>query len=283
MLRAPSAILRIDKIHSVKQLVAVGKHNTREHYTSNVDPARKHLNRVLVGSKDIAGDLMRLYESWGVEKFRKNGVLAVEMILAFSPSWIKNDDGTYVQDAKQKVRVWTRACVTWAQAKFGENLVNCIYHGDETSPHLHLVLGVGYYDKKRNCQRLSADRFFGSRAKLSQLQTDHADAVAHLGLKRGMQGSKATHQTLKQFYREVHKAKVICAEVGLPSSEATPKAFTEWQRHIQQLSHERENEFAAREELYQAEISYWKALYCDALTQSDINITNTKLKNGHSL
>ena len=276
MRNAPFAILRIEKIHTVKQLNAVGKHNTREHYTNNVDPARQHLNRILVGSKDITGDLMRLYESWSIEKFRKNGVLAVEMVLAFSPCWIKNDNGSYLQDAKHKVSAWASACLKWAQERFGENLVNCTYHGDETSPHLHLLLGVGYRDEKRKCWRLSADRFFGSKAKLSQLQTDHADAVAFLGLKRGMHGSKATHQTLKQFYREVHKAKMACEEVGFPSSEANPRAFTQWQRHIHQLSNERENEFAAREELYQAEISYWKALYCDAIAQPKINNANTR-------
>lgn len=263
----PTAICRLEKIHTVQQLAAVGKHNTRAHNTDNADPARRHLNRILVGSPDIAGDLLQRYKAWGIEKFRKNGVLAVEMVLSFSPTWIKAEDGVYLHDAKQKVSGWVSACVKWAQSRFGENLVSCIYHGDETTPHLHLVLGVGYQDKKRNCKRLSADRYFGSRAKLSQLQTDHADAVAHLGLKRGMQGSKAKHQTLRQFYREVNKAEIACREADLPAPEPTPQAFTQWQRHIRQLSNEREDEFAAREELYLAEIAYWKSRYNDLLVQ----------------
>ncbi len=264
----PMVVCRIEKIHTVPQLTAIGKHNTRVHNTDNADPNRRHLNRILVGSPDIADDLMKLYKSWGIEKFRRNGVLAVEMVLSFSPTWIKRGDGVYLPDARQKVTSWVKACITWAQSRFGENLISCIYHGDETTPHLHMVLGVGYHDKKRDCKRLSADRFFGSRAKLSQLQTDHAAAVAHLGLKRGMQGSKTKHQTLRQFYSEVNKAEVACRETNLtPPETNTPQAFTQWQRHIQQLSNEREDEFEAREELYLAEIAYWKSRYNDLLTQ----------------
>ena len=264
----PTVVCRIEKIKTIPELVAVGKHNTREHRTDKADPTRRHLNRILVGSSDIAGDVMQRYKGWGIEKFRKNGVIAVEMVLSFSPTWIKGENGVYLPDAKLKVTDWVKACMNWAKNRFGENLVSCIYHGDETTPHLHLVLGVGYHDKKRDCMRLSADHFFGSKAKLSQLQTDHAEAVAHLGLKRGVQGSKVTHQTLQQFYREIHKAKIACKEADLPAPDPTPQAFTQWQKHIRQLSHEREEEFAAREELYLAEIAYWKSRCNDLLTQA---------------
>lgn len=259
------AILRTHKLHTLQQIIQTGQHNTRHRHTDHTDPNRKHLNRVLLGSEDIAADLMSFYKSRGIETFRKNGVLAVEMVLAFSPSWIKTTNNEYLPDANIKVKNWVKTCLSWAKQRFGDNLLSCTYHGDESSPHMHLVLGVSYWDEKRSRFRLSADRFFGSKAKLSQLQTDHAKAVEPLGLCRGVEGSTAKHQTLKSFYRQLNKAEQISLKHDLPLPGKTPESFSTWERHIEEMAAEHQAEIEEREELYKAEIAYWKSLYANAI------------------
>lgn len=257
------AICRIVKIKSYSELSAVNAHNNRLHYTDNADPTKKHLNKRLIGSSDIVHDLKKLYNEKNIVKLRKNGVLAVEMILAFSPDWIK-DGKNYRADASEKVKSWVKASLNWAKNKFGDNVVSCIYHGDETSPHLHLVLAVSYLDEKRMCWKLSADHFFGSKAKLIELQTSCAQSVEALGLKRGVRGSKASHQTLKQFYSKLNKAAEVSISKGINGPSREPEAFAEWEdRFAQHLEEKTE-----QEELYLAEIEYWKTRYMHAVGQS---------------
>jgi hypothetical protein len=54
-------------------------------------------------------------------------------------------------------------------------------------------------------KRLSAKEFIGSRDKMRADQTTYAACVADLGLERGIEGSKATHQTIQQHYAAVDR------------------------------------------------------------------------------
>jgi hypothetical protein len=54
-------------------------------------------------------------------------------------------------------------------------------------------------------KRLSAKEFIGSRDKMRADQTSYASCVADLGLERGIEGSKATHQTIQQYYAAVER------------------------------------------------------------------------------
>lgn len=254
------AIMRIEKIKSYSTLRVVSDHNHRHRHTENVNPAKRHVNKCLVGSTDIVSDLKALYERKGISKLRKNGVLAVEMVLAFSPEWLK-EGKLYRTDAKVLLSRWVKACLAWARTTFGDNVVNCVYHGDETSPHLHLVIGVSYRDTKRNGWRLSADHFFGSRAKLSALQTSHANAVEPLGLDRGIRNSKASHQTLQQFYKQLNKAKEVSIQQQIEHPGRTPEAFAAWEERLAESL----DEHTERESLYIAEAEYWKAQYMRAV------------------
>jgi hypothetical protein len=52
-------------------------------------------------------------------------------------------------------------------------------------------------NKKLNCREI----FGGLKWTLAKLQTSYHKAVAHLGLKRGIEGSGATHEEMKKIYR----------------------------------------------------------------------------------
>ncbi|MFX7117508.1 plasmid recombination protein, partial [Acinetobacter baumannii] len=68
-------------------------------------------------------------------------------------------------------------------------------HMDEKTPHIEAY--VMPFDKRN---RLNCRSFLGGAKKLTELQTEYANAMAPMGLTRGMKGSPATHTTVKQFY-----------------------------------------------------------------------------------
>ncbi|WP_171496452.1 plasmid recombination protein, partial [Acinetobacter sp. TUM15372] len=70
----------------------------------------------------------------------------------------------------------------------------------ETTPHL-----VAYVVPIDLEGKLNAREFLGGRSKLSKMQTDFYNEVTHLGLERGLEGSKAEHTTIKDFYAEIQK------------------------------------------------------------------------------
>jgi hypothetical protein len=68
-------------------------------------------------------------------------------------------------------------------------------HGDETTPHL-----TGYVVPLDERGALNCRSFIGERQQLRDQQTGYAEAVAHLGLQRGVPGSKAIHQAVSRYY-----------------------------------------------------------------------------------
>ncbi len=205
-------ILRFEKRKTLACIVAMGVHNHRHKEVPNADPSKRHLNRSLVGSDDIEADLINYLDSLdiSIEKdLRKNGVIAVEALLAFSPGWIKNPDGSYKPDAKDKLKEWIRRSVKWLRDEFGKNVVNVVLHSDESNFHIHATLGVAYWNDRWKKFRLSADKYFGNKKKLSNLQTSYATAVEGIGLHRGIEGSKAKRQDVSEFYREIAEARAL--------------------------------------------------------------------------
>ena len=81
-----------------------------------------------------------------------------------------------------------------------DRIVTASIHRDETTPHLSAFVVPLTQDK-----RLSAKEFIGSRDKMRADQTTYAACVANLGLERGIEGSKATHQTIQQHYAAVQR------------------------------------------------------------------------------
>lgn len=192
----PFAVLRIQKLKSWGSIAGAGKHNQRERETPNADEKRTENNQVLIGSAE-KDNVHAIKESIGAQRIRKNAVLAVEMLLSASPDYFRpnapEQAGTYDTD---RLKNWTKATAEWLQERYGNRIVSATLHLDEATPHMHALL-VPLDDKgKLNCRAL----FGGSKHTLSLLQTDYAEAVAHVGIERGIINSRATHQKVSQFY-----------------------------------------------------------------------------------
>ncbi|QQM83495.1 plasmid recombination protein (plasmid) [Klebsiella quasipneumoniae] len=77
-----------------------------------------------------------------------------------------------------------------------ENLIYAGIHRDETTPHLYAYVVPLDPQGKLNCRH-----FLGGAKALSQMQTDFAERVGQRhGLQRGIEGSKARHTTVRQYY-----------------------------------------------------------------------------------
>jgi hypothetical protein len=126
-----------------------------------------------------------------------------------SPEWWKS------ATTEQQEKFFNR-CVAWLGDKYGrENILVATIHRDETSPHLSAFVVPLTADK-----RLSAKEFIGNKTKMSEDQTTFADKMKDLGLQRGIKGSKAKHQTIREYYAHANATELLkTQQIALPEAK----------------------------------------------------------------
>jgi len=174
------------------------RHNDRERETPNADPERTHLNRVLVGDERNARHRVReIIEEHG-GKPRRDSVEAIELLLSASHEYFVGRDG---EIDPERLERWVGR-----EMQFLRDRRNCgvcakaVLHLDERTPHIHAHMVPITEDG-----RLSATHFLDGPKKVQALITRHAEYMKELGLERGREGSRATHQRVKQFYASVDR------------------------------------------------------------------------------
>ena len=187
----------------------------REKYVPvNADANRTHLNRELVafpaGVKNRTDAIQYRIDHAGLHrKVGKNQTKAIRIILT----------GTHKQMMKiakeGKLDNWIDANLKWLKDTFeSENLVSCVLHMDEKTPHLHAtivpIVTTERLRKKREGEkkyatksgaRLSADDVM-RRSKLHEYQNSYAAAMKPFGLQRGIVGSTAKHLANLEYYKQ---------------------------------------------------------------------------------
>lgn len=191
------AILRTKKLGSSGSVGGSSMHATRERETPNSDPTMRPSNRVIFGAGDPAAEIERrikeLQEKEGMH-VRKDGVRAIELMMTASPKFF---------DSPKKVQAFVNESMKWLKSYFGEeNIASAILHLDETTPHLSVfVLPLDRTPRtKGKSVRLNAKKWCGGRAKMAAMQTSFAKQMEPLGLKRGVEKSRAKHTTIKEYY-----------------------------------------------------------------------------------
>ncbi|WP_336035812.1 MobV family relaxase [Acinetobacter bereziniae] len=183
-------ILRTGKLKTIGNIASSLSHNYRTRPTPNADPSRTANNQ---HDLKTAGQVLDGIKNRLPEKIRSNAVLCVEYLITMSPDW--SGLGT------EREADFFKTSVEWLKQKHGaENVISTSIHRDETTPHL-----VAYVVPIDSQGKLNAREFLGGRAKLSKMQTDFHNEVKHLGLERGLEGSKAEHTTIREFYAEIQK------------------------------------------------------------------------------
>lgn len=181
---------------------------------ANADANRTPLNRELIEFPDGVRNRTeaiqyRINNADLHRKVAKNQTKAIRIILT----------GTHEQMMKiykdGRLDNWIDANLKWLRDTFGsENLVSCVLHMDENTPHLHATVvpivtterlrkkreGERKYETKSG-PRLSADDMM-RRTKLYEYQNSYAAAMKPFGLQRGIVGSTAKHQVNSDYYKQ---------------------------------------------------------------------------------
>lgn len=201
---AAFAIMRAKKLASMGSVAASLQHCYRDRETPNADadrtPANEH--RAARGTDEAMGKLRELLP----EKRRKDAVLAIEYVMTASPEWWEKATPAQQADFFDRSQ-------RWLADKYGaDRVIVATVHQDETSPHLSAFVVPLTKDG-----RLSAKEFIGDRTKMRKDQTTYAESVRDLGLVRGIEGSRAKHQSIQQYYAAIERG-------GQPLATITPTA-----------------------------------------------------------
>lgn len=181
----------------------------------NADASRTHLNRELISFPEGVHNRneaiqYRLRTAGLKRKVGKNQTTHICAILS----------GTHDQMMKLvesgKLDEWVEANLRWLKKTYGEeNVVSCVLHMDEKTPHLHATIipivmterkrrereGDSKYKVKGIAPRLCCDEVM-SRFRLHQYQTTYGHEMKQFGLERGIVGSTAKHVANSEYYRQ---------------------------------------------------------------------------------
>ncbi len=184
--------MRMAKLKNLGEVAELGRHNERTRETPNADPACRQQNERLAGTGDWSRDAQaRLAD---VTSRRPDAVVAVEYVLTASKEFFAHSDPLHLA-------AWREASMAWLRETYGEkNVVGAVLHRDEITPHIQALV-VPIDDRGH----LNAKQWTGGAARLSALQDSYARAVEPLGLQRGVKGSVADHQTVKEFYAKIEQ------------------------------------------------------------------------------
>lgn len=185
------AILRTEKLKTSEDIISSVKHTLRLIETKNADPKIKNL--ILYGNENIAENINNRLEEIrenSQRKIRKDAVLCIEYLQTASPDFFKNPEFNMAK--------WTEENVNFLKEKHGKNLISCVLHLDETTPHI-----VSYVIPEKDGQ-LNCKFYLGGKQKLSKLQDDYSEKMSIFDLKRGIKNSSAKHKTIKEFYSELN-------------------------------------------------------------------------------
>lgn len=211
----PYAILRTAKLKTIGNIGGSLAHNYRERETKNADASKIYEN---THSLPNAESVKNAIAARLPEKRRSDAVLCIEYMISASPEWRGWND--------ERQKIFFDQSIQWLENRHGKNnVVATSIHRDETTPHL--VAYVVPLDDETG--KLNAKRFLGGRITLSKMQTDFANTVGNLGLERGIEGSKAEHTRIKDYYSKINEPipQLGKIEIPKPSLMDTSKKYGE--------------------------------------------------------
>lgn len=207
------AIARVAKVKGMQHLSKAANHNMRSVPVPNAAPGTGGAI-VLAGSDDPAGDVIsRLpVDSNGEIKVRKNAVWAMEHLLTASPEYFRPDNpGAAGQYDESRMEAWKDRAMRFLHDRYGDNLAHAVLHLDEATPHIQALVVP-----RREDGKLDAAKLFDPDA-LVRMQSDYADCMADIGLERGIEGSKAKHESIKAYYGRVNAPDPEISTIKTPS------------------------------------------------------------------
>lgn len=208
--------LRCGKVKQSAE-TALHNHNLRTSETkkeSNVDYARSHLNKLILGRADTVKAINERVTEKVTRKVRDDANRILEYVISASPEYFYDfkklgitrnqwdaltptNDPEYHKKVKyvfqtldqKKLDDFTEKVKEFCKEEFGDNLINCVLHLDEKTPHFHIAVTpiIG--------NSLTAKKYFTPQTARSW-QDKFAEKCKPLGLQRGEPSDKK-HQDLQ--------------------------------------------------------------------------------------
>jgi len=215
------AVIHIEK-GTAGKAGGLGSHIDRTRNVPNADPDKSQYNvraerteQGLSWTKEVNQVNLqkriddRIKEGYtGQTAIRKDAVTHLNIVMTGS-----HEDMQRIAN-KNEIKDWAESNYKFASDRFGEkNIVDFTAHFDERTPHIHCVVVPLTPDG-----RLSAKEVMGNREKMSELQESYGKAMEGFNLDRGIKGSTATHDSVKEFYARVNS-------VSFPYVEKVPESF----------------------------------------------------------
>jgi hypothetical protein len=212
------AITRVKKLKRAN-IAGSAAHTSRQRETPNADPNQQNIR--FIGNTDQQEKLEDLvlakigqYEQ--NRKIRTDAVYCVEILLTASPSYFRPLDPTaagYYEE--ERLADWLEGTHQWLNEQYSDRIVRAELHLDEVTPHIH-----AYFVPLDENGQLRCNHFFDGRQKMRDFQESYFASVQHLGLERGIQGSVAKHQDIKDFYRIVEEGKDLNSDLTIAQMRA---------------------------------------------------------------
>ncbi|MFN6454709.1 MAG: MobV family relaxase [Nostoc sp. EfeVER01] len=199
------AIARLKKLKR-GNISGSASHTARERETPNADPTQKNIR--FIGSlnpEERLEDLVlaKIGENEQKRKIRTDAVYCVELLLSASPNYFRPNCPTQAGYYEpQKLDDWLEATHQWLADEYGSRIVRAELHLDEATPHIH-----AYFVPVDDQGQLRCNHFFDGRQKIHEFQDSYYQTMRLIELERGIKGSRAKHQDIKDFYRIVEEGR----------------------------------------------------------------------------
>lgn len=198
--------------------------------SSNIVPARSHLNRILEGDKNGLMQSLRNFYDRGVQKpTAQSEKPYLRIVLSASPEYFRPGDpdavGTWDEG---RLAAWIEASMNQLREEHGADLVFAELHLDEDTPHIHAVVAPTYARKARKPGKAKRGE------TPDQFEARKATALASEGVRTV---GRASHPTLSKqgsFQRLRERMTVALDHLGIEYGEdraidAPPgKSTREW-------------------------------------------------------
>ena len=242
-------IFRSQPIMTINDLAQIGSHNKREKkaYKSNKDIklelTKNNIELVPLTEKYVKGFKLKVkdYEKEHNERMKterperkktfnemlnkSKSVVADELLFTASHKFFDNM-------SKEDIMRWANTCMDFVYNDLGykkEQVLHATIHMDELTPHIHCVVIplVKKLDKRTNTERytISKKQYIRDNIHLSELQDIYNVRLKEAGfeLERGIKGSDAEHQKVKEFKKTTRylENKVITINKGLDNAVKT--------------------------------------------------------------
>jgi hypothetical protein len=144
----PKVVMNIRYV-GMKNIISVSDHekNRTPDGSSAIDPARSHLNRVLLGPKTQAEALKKLWADGVKKPATQSETPYIQLVLGASPEYFRDESQGAGEWNNAKTKEWVKRTRDWLRDEYGPDCVHISMHLDEDTPHIHALI-VPTYEKK---------------------------------------------------------------------------------------------------------------------------------------